>query len=132
MEWIARALGAFYVFAGLMVLNAIRSEIFMDKVLAALGDPPDRADRVRVSTLAAGAVLTLVGGLLLILLTRWAAPVFLLNCALQGAYLAWARKAIPATEMGDPSGRRRTVNAFVAYLGATAFVLGLLATDVLA
>ena len=56
MTFVAMALGAFYVFAGVVVMRSMAMERVMDQVLAALNDPSDANDQTRVAVLSAGAI----------------------------------------------------------------------------
>ncbi|HRD28823.1 MAG TPA: hypothetical protein PLO65_11035 [Caulobacter sp.] len=123
LGWIARAVGLFYVLGGLFALRAARTELFLDDAIAriTLSKPvPDAADRLRVATMVAIATLTVVSGALLVLLLKAALYAMLANAVLQGAYLAWARSALPPTDGASALGRRRTSNAFVVWLVMTA------------
>lgn len=126
LSWVARGVGLFYVFGGLFVLRATRVERLLDKAIhqITLKTPdPDPADRLRLWSMFAIAILTLVSGALLVFLLRPAVYAFLANAAVQGAYLAWARKALPPTDAESGQGRRRTINAFIVWLVMTALVL---------
>jgi hypothetical protein len=123
----AIAIGAFYVFAGVVVLRAIALDRVMDALLAALSDPSGAKEKMRSRILIGGALLTLASGAALMLLSPLAAPVFLANLAWQGGYLLWAERALPPEDEDDARGRRQTKNAFVVYLAATAFVFWLAA-----
>ncbi len=132
MEWVARAVGAFYIFAGVVVINAARQDDFLDRAIAQIsGEKPDPAERLQTTILLGVAVLTLCSGLLLVLLSRWAAAAFVLNALLQAGYLLWARTNRPPQDALEARSRRQTTNAFVIYLVATAMVLGLFQAAVL-
>ena len=121
----AIAVGAFYVFAGVVVLRAMALDRLMDAMLAALNDPSGPKEQMRSRILMGGAFLTLASGVALMLLSPLAAPVFAVNALWQGGYLVWAETALPPEDEDDARGRRQTKNAFVIYLAATAFVLWL-------
>ena len=122
---VARLIGAWYVFAGAVALNAWRVNAFLDQALEKLTfQPTDRIEQLRGWTILAVGALTLMSGIFLILLSPLAPPAFLACCALQGAYFAWAHKALPPKDEAGRRGRRASTNAFLFYLGATAFVLG--------
>jgi hypothetical protein len=122
---VARLIGAWYVFAGAVALNAWRVNAFLDQALGKLAfQPTDRIEQLRGWTILAVGALTLMSGIFLILLSPLAPPAFLACCALQGAYFAWARKALPPKDEAGRRGRRASTNAFLFYLGATGFVLG--------
>jgi hypothetical protein len=122
MMYAAMAIGAFYVFAGVLVMRSMAMERLMDKVLAALNDPTDANDQMRVAVLSAGAVLTLASGAALAILSPLALPLFAANVVVQGGYLAWATRAIPPEDASSARGRSQTRNAFVIYCVAAAFV----------
>lgn len=126
LGWIARGVGLFYVFGGLMILRAARMERLLDNAIAEISlekAGPKASERLRLVSMDAIAVLTLVSGALLLFLLRPAVHAFLANAAVQGAYIAWARKALPPTDAALALGRRRTINAFVVWLVMTALVL---------
>lgn len=121
----AIAVGAFYVFAGVVVLRAMALDRVMDAFLAALNDPGSSKEKMRSRILMGGAFLTLASGVALMLLSPLAAPVFVANALWQGGYLVWAEAALRPEDEDDARGRRQTKNAFVVYLAATAFVVWL-------
>ncbi len=122
---VARLIGGWYIFAGAVALNAWRLNAFMDQALEKLTlKPTDRIEQLRGWTILGVGSLTLMSGIFLILLSPLAPPAFLACCALQGAYFAWARKALPPKDDASRRGRRASTNAFLFYMGATAFVLG--------
>lgn len=127
MIYAAMAIGAFYVFAGVVVMRSMAMERVMDQVLAALNDPTDANDQVRVAVLSAGAVLTLASGAALAIMSPLALPLFASNVVVQGGYLLWATRAIPPEDDASARGRAQTRNAFVIYCFAAAFVAWLAA-----
>lgn len=131
MEWTARAVGVFYILAGLLVIHAVRQNLFLDKAIAQITlKKPPLNERVQSGYMIAVAALTLGSGVTLLLLSRWAAAAFVLNSALQAGYLLWIRVRPPEDAL-EAQGRRQGLNAFVLYLVATAFVLGLFRGGVL-
>ncbi|MFN3856918.1 MAG: hypothetical protein ACK4RV_04150 [Caulobacter sp.] len=125
LAWLARGIGAFYVVAGLITLNAWRTGAFVDRAYARLTSQRQTGPEILRgwTVLAVGALTFLSGGLLLAL--NAAAPVVFLACAaLQGAYFAWAAKALPARDDESRRGRGGAQNAFGLYVGSTLFVLG--------
>lgn len=118
-----RAIGAFYVFAGIVSMRAMVMDHLLDQMLAGitLKPIPQKEHRRRglliSSTLAIG-----MGGMALMVLSLWAVPLFLLGTATQAFYLAWARKAFPVEDDVERTGRGRTTNAALIYFGATALV----------
>ena len=122
MEWIARLVGAFYVFAGVLTVRQAINNWRLERVLGAfLGTPPsEKAADVMLSIIA---VLTLLSGLTLAFLSRWAAPAFVACWLAQAGYLLWAQR------WHVPEGpellklRRATINAFAVYPAPTLTVL---------
>lgn len=132
MQWIGIAVGCFYVFAGAVLLHAMRMDRFLDSALAQLTlEPTPVAERVRGRMSAVIAWTTLLGGAALAILSVWAVPLFLVSALAQAGFLVWARRNDPPENEGEAAGRRRTVNAFVIYLVACALVLWLLRDGVL-
>lgn len=127
----AVCLGAFYVFAGVVVLRATALDRVMDQLLAALNDPSAPKERRRSLALTAGGLLTLSGGVALMLLSPLATVLFVANAVWQGAYLLWAEKVLAPEDDDEARGRQQTKNAFVVYLAATAFVMWLAGQDYL-
>lgn len=125
MIYAAMAVGAFYVFAGFVVMRAMVLDRLMDQVLAALKDPGSARERMRSNVLSVGAFLTMAGGVALVILSPVAVVLFAINALWQGGYLLWAERALPPEDEADKRGRQQTKNAFVIYLAATAFVLWL-------
>lgn len=123
LGWIARAVGLFYLVGGLFTLRAGRMEAFLDTAIASIeARPADRAERLRGWSMMIIGALTAISGLLLLLLREAALYAFLANAAWQGAYLLWARQALPPGNPLAADGRRRTTNAFVVWLAMTALV----------
>jgi hypothetical protein len=130
-QYAAVAIGAFYVFAGVVVLRAMALDRVMNQLLAALNEPSAPKERMKSRVLTVGAVLTLASGVSLMLLSPLAPPVFLASALWQGGYLLWAEKALPPEDGDEARGRKQTKNAFVVYLAATAFVAWLAAQGLL-
>ncbi len=132
MNFLAIAIGAFYIFAGVVALRALRFDGLMDTVLAALESrPPAAAERWKSAILTAGAALTLASGVALATLSPLAPTLFIANAIVQGGYLAWAARALPPADADEARGRSQTQNAFVIYFVATAFVVWLHANGTL-
>jgi len=125
MTYVAMAIGAFYVFAGFVVMRAMAMDRLMDQVLAALNSPTDAKEALRSKVLSAGAFLTLASGLALAVLSPFALPLFLINVVVQGGYLFWAESALKPDGADEARGRQQTKNAFVIYCAAAAFVVWL-------
>lgn len=131
MTYVAIAIGAFYVFAGVVVLRAMALDRVMDQLLAALDEPSAPTERMKSRVLTVGAMLTLASGVALMLFSPLAMPVFAASALWQGSYLLWADKALPPEDASEARGRKQTKNAFVVYLAATAFVVWLAAQGLL-
>lgn len=124
MIWVGYAIGAFYIFGGLLALRAVRSGLFLDRAIAKIsGEGIPLADRVQAAYGAIVAVLMLAGGGALLLLSRWAPLLFMVCVLVQAVYLVWAARALPPENALEAKGRQASVNAFVLYSAATAFVL---------
>lgn len=122
MEWIARLVGAFYVFAGVLTVRQAILNWRMERVFGAfLGTPP--AEKAADVMLAIIAVLTLLSGLTLALLSRWAAPAFLACWLAQAGYLLWAQRWHLPEDAELRALRRATINAFAVYTAPTLAVL---------
>lgn len=130
-QFAAIAVGAFYVFAGVVVMRAMVLDSAMNQMLAALNDPVAPKEVLKSRVLTAGALLTLAGGAALMLLSPLAAPLFAVGALWQAGYLLWAEKALPPEDDDEARGRQQTKNAFVVYLAATAFVVWLAAQGLL-
>ncbi|WP_428060820.1 hypothetical protein [Brevundimonas sp.] len=88
------------------------------------------SDQLADGVIALGGLLVLASGLALTALSAWAVIAFLAGWTIQAAYLLWANRS----NLDDPpaAGRRRTIHAFAGYTAATALVLVLPLTGVLA
>ena len=122
MEWIARLVGAFYIFAGVMT---VRQAIFnwrLERIFGAfMGTPP--SEKVADVILNIIAVLTLLSGLTLVLLSRWAAPAYLACWLAQAGYLLWAQRWHVPREPELQVLQCATINAFAVYAAPTLAVL---------
>lgn len=118
---IARLVGGWYLFNGAVALNVWRRSMAGRR-------PANRIEQVRAWTILAVANLTLLGGLLLLFLSPLAPLFFLACCAVQGAYFAWARTALPPQDEAGRRARRATFGGFLIYIGVTLFTL--LARDI--
>ncbi|WP_312599370.1 hypothetical protein [Brevundimonas sp.] len=129
MEWAARAIGVFYVLGGLMLLYQAWLNWRLQQALSGLVSTSFN-DQLADGVIALGGLLVLTSGLALAALSAWAVIAFLAGWTIQAAYLLWANRS----NLNDPaaSGRRRTVHAFAGYTAATALVLILPLTGVLA
>jgi hypothetical protein len=123
---VAILIGAFYIFAGFIVMRSMAMSTLIDRVLLALDPKADsKSELLRSQVLLVGAYLTLASGVALLIMSPFAPYVFVLNTIVQGGYLIWAERAFPPEDAIDRQGRQRTKNAFVIYLAATAFVVWL-------
>lgn len=126
MEWAARAIGTFYIIAGLVVIRGARQEMLLDRMIEAIelgaGKAANPAERHATFGGLLIALLTLCSGVALILLSAWALPLFALCGLTQAAFLLYVGRHLPPTTPLEALGRRRTTNAFIVYLVATAFV----------
>jgi hypothetical protein len=121
-QFAAVAIGAFYVFAGVVVVRAMALDRVMDQLLAALNEPSAPKELLKTRVLTIGAYSTLASGAALMLLSPLAPVLFAANALWQGGYLLWAERALRPEDDDEARGRRQTKNAFVVYLAATAFV----------
>ena len=116
LEIALRLVGTFYVFAGILGMRAMVMDHLLDQMLAGitLKPIPQKEHRRRwlltASTLAIG-----MGGMALMVLSPWAAPLFLFGTAGQAVYLVWARTAFPPENELEHTGRRQTINAALLY-----------------
>ena len=122
----ARLVGVFYTFGGIVALRALAMDSVLDQALASITlSRPDPDGVLRRWILAATSVVTGVSGLSLVLLSGWAASLFLLNLGLQAGWLVFAARRFPPTDDAEALGRRRVANAAVIWAVATAMVLWL-------
>lgn len=123
MNFVAMAVGAFYVFAGFVVLRSMAMSLLLDKALAAITMKNDPKEEMRTRVLSVGGFLTLASGAGLAILSPFALPLFAANAAVQGGYLVWAERSLKPEDESDARGRQQTKNAYVIYLAAGAFVV---------
>ncbi|MEQ1754962.1 MAG: hypothetical protein ABL973_12605 [Micropepsaceae bacterium] len=130
MSFVAVVLGIFYVFAGVVALRVIALGSVMDSLLEALdGSRTSATEFLKTRILTIGAYLTAASGAALLTLSCSAVALFAANSLVQGGYLAWASRALVPEDDADRRGRQQTVNAFVIYVAATAFVIWLFLTN---
>lgn len=122
MDWAARLLGAFYIFAGLMALKQAVFNWRLERTFGALFPAPP-AERAADAILAIGAVTVLVSGLALAGLSHWSVPAFLTAWTVQAGYLTWAQRWYRPLTEDAAQGRRQTVHAFGLYTLAVAAVM---------
>jgi hypothetical protein len=120
----AYIIGAFYVFAGLVVLRTMAMDRLLDDAIAKLTlKPTEKDEKVKSFLLTLGGVLTFAGGVALAMLSIWALPLFAANVLVQGAYLLWALKYAKPENALEEKGRKQTINAFLLYCAAFVFVI---------
>jgi len=126
--------GAFYAFAGYVATRAALTSNVIDQAIAAIAlKKPSPRETARSYWLLAAATLVLAGGVTLLFLLDVSVWLFLASSAGQALYLAvLAPLYFDAEDPPDAQGRRRTINAFVIYLAATAFVVWALSAGKLA
>lgn len=118
-------LGAFYAFAGYVASRAALTSYFVDQAIAAIGGKKaSRQETAQSYWLLSAATLILAGGVSLMFLLDIAAWLFLASALGQALYLFYvAPRFFDEPEGPDAAGRRRSTNAFVVYLVATALVV---------
>ncbi|MDP3802134.1 hypothetical protein [Brevundimonas sp.] len=122
MDWIARLVGAFYILAGVITVRQAIMNWRLERVFGAfMGTSP--AEKAADVMLAVIAALTLLSGLTLAFLSRWAVPAFVACWIVQAGYLLWAQRWLRPEGPELTALRRSTINAFVAYTGPTLAVL---------
>lgn len=122
MEWIARAVGAFYVFAGVVLIRQAIINWRLERIFGAFLETP-KAEKTADVILSVMAVLVLASGLTLLALNGWAVIAFMACWALQAVYLLWANRWYRPVEPELIKLRRQTTNAFFTYTAVTLFVL---------
>jgi len=118
-------IGAFYAFAGHVATRAALTSHFVDRAIAAIaGTKTSSIEAAQSYWLLAAATLVLAGGVALLFLLDIAAWLFVASSAGQALYLfVLAPSCFDRVDPPDPAGRRRSTNAFLVYLLATAIVL---------
>jgi hypothetical protein len=118
------AIGAFYVFAGIVATRAALVSLFLDRALTAIsGKQPSTRETALSAWLLVSANLVLAGGAALMLRLDLAVWLFVAALATQVAYLlVLAPYYFDIDDPPDATGRRQTVNAAVIYSAATALV----------
>lgn len=125
------AIGGFYAFAGHVATRAALTSLFVDRAIAALdAKPVSRAELVRSCWLLTAATLVLAAGLALLFLIDVSLWLFVASSLGQAVYLFWlAPRYLDVEDPPDALGRRRSINAFMIYLLATAIVIWAYAAD---
>lgn len=121
-DWVFRALGVFWLVGGMATLWALRQARGLDAMLAALSGGVRQRDVVRAELLTLGAVLTVLAGLFLALLDRFAPAAFFANALVQAGWLLYAAREFPPEDDEDRIGRARSTNAFGVWLVGTGAV----------
>ena len=123
-EIVLRLIGAFYVFAGYVATRAALTSLFIDRAIAAIAcQKPSAAETAQSTWMLVAACVVLAGGAALMVLLDVALWLFLASAIGQAVYLFHvAPRYFDVESPPDPAGRRQSVNAFVIYLAATAFV----------
>jgi hypothetical protein len=118
-------IGAFYAFAGYVATRAALTSHFLDRAIAAIAcKKPSRMETAQSYWLLSAAALVLAGGLTLLFLIDVASWFFVASALGQALYLFYlAPRFFDVEDAPDAVGRRRSTNAFVIYLVATAFVV---------
>ena len=120
-----RVIGAFYAFAGLVTARMGLTSNLVDHAIAAIAmQKPDRIETHRTIWLLGLSTLTFSSGVCLMLMLEPAVWIFAICLLVQALYfVALGPYYFDAAEPPDPLGRRRSINAFVLYCAATAFVV---------
>lgn len=118
------AIGAFYVFAGIVATRAALLSLFLDRALTAIsGNQPTTRETALSAWLLGSANLVLTGGAALMLRLDLALWLFVAALVTQVAYLlVLAPLYFDVDDPPDPKGRRRTINAAVIYAATTALI----------
>ena len=120
-----RVIGAFYAFAGLVTARMGLTSNLVDHAIAAIAmQKPDRIEIHRTIWLLSLSTLTFASGVCLMLMLAPAVWLFVVCAFVQALYfVVLGPYYFDAKEPPDPLGRRRSINAFVLYCAATAFVV---------
>ena len=122
---VLRVIGAFYTFAGLVTTRVALTSNLIDVAISAIAmKKPDRIDTHRTIWLLSQSVLIFAGGVCLMLLLEPAVWIFAAATSAQVLFfVALGPYYFDAADPPDPAGRRGSINAFVIYSAATAFVI---------
>ena len=125
IDLLLRFVGAFYVFAAYVGARASLMSLLIDRAIAAIGgQPPPRAELLKSYWLIAASVIVMIGGATLLFLLDVAVWAFLASSVGQAMYLFYAApRYFDAEDPPDETGRRRSLNAFIIYVVATALVV---------
>lgn len=124
-EIILRSVGAFYTFAGLIATQVAITAHFFDKAIAAISlKRMPTVERHRFLWLLGSAALVLAGGVALMTMLYASVWLFAASALGQAVYLTvLAPRYFDREDPPDAKGRQQTINAFIIYCAATAFVL---------
>lgn len=125
-----RLVGTFYAFAGVVATRAAISSRFLDRALAEITlKKTPASETAQTVWLITASLIVLAGGAALMLKADVSVWFFLLSSILQALYIFLvAPMWFDSEDPPDAKGRQSTTNAFVIYLGATAFVVWAFAT----
>lgn len=122
LDILLQVIGAFYMFAGIVLVRAVMLDRLIGNATAAISAAPeDGRERVRTGYAIVIAVMTYLSGLGLMSLCDLAVYLFVAALLLQGAYLFWlAPRFLDTPEESQSRGRQQSTNAFVIFGAATA------------
>ena len=123
MEWALRAVGFFYTLSGFLLVRSFAKGGLIEKSMHRLDGKSSEAERVRAYQLKAMAALTVASGLAMLTFSQWIPHLMISNAAVQAMWLIYSKKAFPPQDAEELLGRRRTINALIIWLLATAFAL---------
>jgi hypothetical protein len=120
-----RIIGAFYALAGFVAARAAMTSHFLDRAIAAISaKKPSRIEVAQSAWLITAAANVFLAGVLLLAGLEVAAWAFVASAVGQAAYIYFiAPRFFDREDPPDPRGRRQTINAFVIFSAATAFIL---------
>lgn len=125
LDIVLQILGAFYIFAGVVLARSVLTSRLLDQALAAItltGVDPREKLKERYSLVL--AFLIFAGGVALVCLSWIAVWLFLAGTIAQAAFIYWiAPRYIDTAEDDAALGRQQSTNAFVVYGAITALVL---------
>lgn len=124
-DFVLTLLGGFYIFAGVMLCRASLTSHLIDRVLEALdGGAPAWVERARTWFTVLLAIPIFAGGTLLMFRSELAVWPFITASLLQAVFYGWiAPRYLDFLDPPDPRGRQQSMNAFVLYAAATAYVV---------
>lgn len=125
LDILLQLVGAFYMFAGIVLVRAV----MLDRLITTATDaitatPANPSERHRTGYSLLLATMTFLSGLGLMSLCDIAVYLFVVNLLLQAAYLFWiAPRYLDTPETAQSTGRRQSTNAFVVFGAATALAI---------